>query len=365
MVKRDFALALLILLFSAFLGFSQVEASPYPPQQAAEQKVHIVVRGDTLWKLAAQYFGDPSLWKLILEANPQLEDPNRLVVGQKLVIPSPPQPPVPPEEEIVSPEKPAEEITPPTREEVAPPPKKVPTPPRITRPPVVLEPVADPTDMYCAEIVLAKRGGHELLIVGAEEAGTVGLAEGDIVYLNQGSAYGLRPGDQLSVLRDGRSVTHPKTGDNLGVAVSQRGVVQVLVTETDSAIARIISSCDAIEVNDWLRPFVQIPVPLSDKIPAPEKFVSIAGEDIGYIVSVKDDLVNFGKGDIVSIDFGKEDGVALGDIYYIFRGGEEVSTATVLGQLVVLMVEEETATAKIIYSFQELEVGYQVVKKRQ
>ena len=365
MLKRDIAFAFLILIFSAFLGFSQVEAYSSSSQQTAGEKVHIVVKGDTLSKLAAQYFGDASLWRLIWEANPQLTDPNRLVVGQELIIPSLPQPPASPEEEMAPPEKPAEEIAPPTEEEeVVPPPKKAPPPPRITRPPVALEPVAGQTDMYCAEIVLPKGGGHELRIVGAEEEDSVGLAQGDIVYLNQGSAYGLRPGDQLAVLRDGRSVVHPKTGATLGVAVSQRGMVQVLVTQTESAIARVVSSCDVIEVNDWLRPFVQVPVPLSAKIPPPEGFVPIAEETIGYIVSVKDDLVNFGKGDIVSIDLGKEDEVAPGDIYYIFRGGADESMATVLGQLVVLMVEEETATGKIIYSVQEFEVGDQVVKKR-
>ncbi|TKJ34354.1 hypothetical protein CEE39_02585 [bacterium (candidate division B38) B3_B38] len=360
MVKRDFALAFLVLLFWAFLGFSQVEATGFPLQQAAGEKVHTVVKGDTLWKLAAQYLGDPSLWKLIWEANPELTEPNRLVVGQKLVIPSPPKPPAPPEEKIVPPEKPEEVITPPAKKVVAP------TPPRITRPPVALEPVANQTDMYCAEIVLPERGGHKMLIAGAEEAGTVGLAEGDIVYLNQGSAYGLRPGDQLAVLRDERSIIHPETGENMGVAVSQRGVVQVLVTETDSAIARVISSCDVIELNDWLRPFVQIPVPLSAKIPPPEKFVPIAeGDTIGYIVSVKDDMVNFSEGNIVNIDLGKEDGVAPGDIYYIFRGAtEEQNIATILGQMVVLMVEEKTATGKVIYSLQELEVGDLVMKRQ-
>ncbi|MFB0519164.1 MAG: LysM peptidoglycan-binding domain-containing protein [Acidobacteriota bacterium] len=368
MVKRDFALAFLVLLFWAFLGFSQVEAAGFPSQQAAEEKVHIVVKGDTLWKLAAQYLGDPTLWKLIWEANPELTEPNRLVVGQKLVIPSPPKPPAPPEEKVVPPEKPEEEIVTPEKpeEEMAPPAKEVeaPPPPRITRPPVALEPVANQTDMYCAEIVLPKSGGHEIQIVGAEEAGTVGLAEGDIVYLNQGSAFGLRPGDQLAVLRDERSIIHPKTGGKLGVAVSQLGVVQVLVTETNSAIARVISSCAVIELNDWLRPFVQVPVPLSAKIPPPEKFVPIAeGDTIGYIVSVKDDMVNFGEGNIVNIDLGKEDGVAPGDIYYIFRGATEQKIAIILGQLVVLMVEEKTATGKVIYSLQELEVGDQVMKK--
>ncbi len=49
---------------------------------------HDVVSGDTLSKLAKKYYGDPSLYMKIFEANRDvLKDPNLIKVGQKLRIP--------------------------------------------------------------------------------------------------------------------------------------------------------------------------------------------------------------------------------------------------------------------------------------
>lgn len=51
-------------------------------------RVHTVQRGDTLYKLARQYYGEQRRWKDIYEANrSRLPDPNQLRVGSKLVIP--------------------------------------------------------------------------------------------------------------------------------------------------------------------------------------------------------------------------------------------------------------------------------------
>ncbi len=48
---------------------------------------HTVASNETLGTIAALYFGDPGLWKLIWKANPTLADPNRLHTGMVLVIP--------------------------------------------------------------------------------------------------------------------------------------------------------------------------------------------------------------------------------------------------------------------------------------
>ncbi len=49
---------------------------------------HVVVKGDTLSKIAEKYYGDPSLFTQIFEANKDtLTDPNLIRIGQKLRIP--------------------------------------------------------------------------------------------------------------------------------------------------------------------------------------------------------------------------------------------------------------------------------------
>ena len=49
---------------------------------------HVVKKGESLWKIAEQYYGDGSLYKKIFEANQDiLSNPNLIKVGQKLRIP--------------------------------------------------------------------------------------------------------------------------------------------------------------------------------------------------------------------------------------------------------------------------------------
>ena len=49
---------------------------------------HVVVKGDTLSKIAQQYYGDAALYPQIFEANRDvLTDPNKIRPGQKLRIP--------------------------------------------------------------------------------------------------------------------------------------------------------------------------------------------------------------------------------------------------------------------------------------
>ena len=49
---------------------------------------HVVKKGDTLSKIALEYYGDANLYPQIFEANRDiLDDPNKIRIGQKLRIP--------------------------------------------------------------------------------------------------------------------------------------------------------------------------------------------------------------------------------------------------------------------------------------
>ncbi len=56
-------------------------------QVSGEKTVYIVKPGDTLYDIAKKYYGRGELWTIIAKANP-LINPDRLLVGQKLEIPS-------------------------------------------------------------------------------------------------------------------------------------------------------------------------------------------------------------------------------------------------------------------------------------
>ena len=56
--------------------------------QAGEAQTYVVEAGDSLSKIAKEFYGDASRWPEIFEANKdQISDPNLIRVGQKLRIP--------------------------------------------------------------------------------------------------------------------------------------------------------------------------------------------------------------------------------------------------------------------------------------
>ncbi len=59
-----------------------------PPEETAEPgyTVYVVKKGDTLWKIAN---ANGITLKALMDANPEVTDPKKLRVGQKLKIPEP------------------------------------------------------------------------------------------------------------------------------------------------------------------------------------------------------------------------------------------------------------------------------------
>jgi 5'-nucleotidase/UDP-sugar diphosphatase len=51
------------------------------------ERTHTVVRGDTYWDLAKEYYGDPQMWSKIDEANPGMRA-RGLEIGTELSIPN-------------------------------------------------------------------------------------------------------------------------------------------------------------------------------------------------------------------------------------------------------------------------------------
>ena len=62
--------------------------NPQNPQQGADE-IYTVKAKDSLSKIAKHFYGDASQYMRIFEANQdQLDDPNKIQVGQKLSIPA-------------------------------------------------------------------------------------------------------------------------------------------------------------------------------------------------------------------------------------------------------------------------------------
>jgi murein DD-endopeptidase MepM/ murein hydrolase activator NlpD len=69
--------------------FNQIEKIKIEVENKNENKIHTVVQGDTLTKIAKLYLGNENLWKKIYEINKStIDNPNQIKIGQKIEIPN-------------------------------------------------------------------------------------------------------------------------------------------------------------------------------------------------------------------------------------------------------------------------------------
>ena len=78
----------IVLCCGNVAGVSSVNDMMSVDQSSAESKYYTVVSGDTLSKIAKQFYGNANDYPKIFEANkPMLSNPDKIYPGQKLRIP--------------------------------------------------------------------------------------------------------------------------------------------------------------------------------------------------------------------------------------------------------------------------------------
>jgi hypothetical protein len=353
-----------------------------PPTEFPEgAKVYTIVRGDTLWDLAAKNLGNPYLWPQIWEKNQYILDAHWIYPGDPLVLAIE----AVPVEQVTE----APEAAPIVEGEAAPEEgmKNVESAASAARPPQQL---GTEDDIYCSGFVgeleealpyhitgseyqvlsptLYGQGSKGKLqgIYGAVDTVKYNLSLGDVVYLDGGSAAGLVPGAVLTAVQPGDIVNHPLTGQALGRMHRYLGRVRVLAVQDQTAIGEIIQACAPILVGASLRPFEPEPVPLARRtaprpINDPSDAASLQAAPV--IVSSEDDVVSLGQDHVVYIDRGADDDVTPGDIFTIYRMNREGFPPLPIGELAVLSVRSHTAVAKILDSNVAIYLGDRLERK--
>ncbi|MCU0559158.1 MAG: LysM peptidoglycan-binding domain-containing protein [Desulfobacterales bacterium] len=200
------------------------------------------------------------------------------------------------------------------------------------------------------------------VIFQAREKGRNMLAEGDIVYLKPENGFALRPGQLLTVYRTFDRIHDKTTRDYIGIQHLLLGVVNIVQSEPDFAVGVLTRSYRPIKLSDKLMPFV----PRAAEIrydPSP------AGID-GVIFEVEEPVSQFAEFHTAFINRGKADGLREGQVYSVYRRDEEtigargaakhVSIPVDYGELLVLHVEENTATVLITDSDKEFYTGARI-----
>ena len=369
---------------------------PVPPDGA---RVYLIEKGDTLWDLAQQDLHDPYLWPRIWDQNRYILDSHWIYPGDPLIMPGPVT--------VV-----AEETTPPdvdpsagdgtgsgdgqdtSMEEAA----LVPAPDGSGRPTrsAWMKPnhelAADHSDMVCSGYILADKWESDTYVYAAEEEGKVAFGPGDVVYINKGLSDGVQAGDKFFVVHQEVKVKHPVTGRMLGYFVRKEAVAQVIAAQAETATVELVDGCHPVHLGHSLISFTELESPKRRDIDLARYGVEDNDKASGYLVYAQNRLNAVGEGDIVYIDLGMADGIEKGDYLMIYRDvvtnqkpneaglarvhykhkssvpafdtrqlprGKEVPRK-MLGHMVILASNHNTATAKVMYSWREIYPGDQV-----
>jgi LysM domain-containing protein len=348
-------------------------------------EVYTIVSGDTLWDLSQRFLGDPYLWPQLWERNRYILDAHWIYPGDPLLLGlevTSPETPVPAETtEVPESETPTEGAAPGEGEQVAASKGAV----EIGSPTYPFVQLGSADDIYCSGYIGEMREeefpyrivGSEYEYLkpsfeysgirkplqarfGAAETVKYGLSLGDIIYLDQGEASGLSPGDLMTAVAPRHVIRHPATGKPIGRYHSYSGRVLVLAVQEASAIGEIVQSCDPMIIGATLKPFVAEPVPSERKEPMRPP-TDAAGRDAftdaATIVFAKDGLVTLGQDHVLFLDHGEDHDLFPGDVLTVYRVPASDLPPIVLGEIAILSVRPHSSLAKVVTSRYPIYVG--------
>jgi len=288
-IFKSLALALALLATAAYA--EQVTLRDGHPDR------HVVVKGDTLWDISAQFLDSPWLWPEIWYVNPQVDNPHLIYPGDIInlvYVDGAPQLRVQRGKGTykLSPQARAERLD-----------KAIPTIPIDAIQQFLTQPlVVDQDTLENAAYVVSSADEH--LIVGA----------GDRVYVRN-----LRndEGDRFHLFRPGDAYTDPHSGEVLGYEALYLGD-GAAEKFGDPSTMELIRTTREINIGDRVMPMTQEDVYAYFTPHAP------ADDTEGTIISVVDGVSQIGQYQVVVINRGTREGVDVGSVFEIYQAGEKI-----------------------------------------
>ena len=287
------ALLLLILLSVAGPLAAQVELAPDAPQ------TYVVQSGDTLWSIAGRFLREPWRWPDVWQANPGVSNPNRIYPGEVL--------------ELVyeggSPRIRSSrgggggmrtvKLSP--RVRVTELDRAIPTIPVSAVAPFLSRPV----------VTEAREIDDAPYVVGFPDNRLLAGAGGTIFV----RSILVAEGDRYDVLRPGEELRDPDTNRLLGFEATYIGSARV-ERLGDPATLIMTRTQRQVAIGDRVRP-ARDDQPIRSFFPRPAP----AGVQ-GKIISVLNGVSQIGQYDVVVLSRGARQGVDVGNVFEVYRGGE-------------------------------------------
>jgi len=221
-------------------------------------------------------------------------------------------------------------------------------------------PLSDPVDLppavislACAPALTYAEPFTPLRITGGQHPSVHrNFAPGDLVTINAGTDNGIEVGQiyytRRAVPREKRSISR----DNPAL-IQTSGWIRVWAVDPQMSLATIAYPCDAIEVNDYLEPFVLPTVPeiSPDRPPAQRG-------NYGRVMVGNDNRRTFARGDYFVVDRGSDHGVFRGAQFVVYRDNLTPGNFLYeLGEAVAVDVGPEASTLYVTLSRNAFLVG--------
>jgi len=296
---------------------------------------YTIKKGDTLWDLSQHFFDSPWIWPDLWEKNQQIPNPHWIYPGNRIRIYNREG-----LETVEIPRTPALEA--PTAA----------SPDEKQEPSYFYYPAIDSVG-FVRKTPLTSYGTITKVIIVKEL-----ISEWDMVYVRPGKNATFKLGDRFTIYRTLEAVRDPVTDARLGVQYYIVGVLEIIEVAQPYSTAKVIKSYRHIEDDDLLIPYKA----RSSKIAISDSQKPFDGK----IVGVEEARELVADQDLVFIDKGQKDGIKIGQYYSVYYQPEVLDekdqTKALLppsdvGRILVLHVEETTATALVTATKKVIEVG--------
>ncbi len=296
----------LICLLLPALTFASPSEPPQLRSDAPDK--HIVIKGDTLWDISAEFFKDPWKWQYIWGMNKEsIKDPHWIYPGDVIYLDringtlSVGKPPLSAHSSGYA-DRPVVRLSPQVQQSQSSH-DAIPTIPVNAIAPFLSRPlIVSETELKAAPTLIGAREGR--VILGKGDAGFV-----------QGLP--VDKGGNWQFYRPGKPLTDPDTKENLGLEATYLGRAEV-ANFADVSTVIITESKQEISKGDRL--MVSSADSRSDYFPhAPEANIS------ARIISVYGGVSQAGQNTIITLNKGKRDGVEVGHVLALYHRGESVT----------------------------------------
>lgn len=201
-----------------------------------------------------------------------------------------------------------------------------------------------PAQLMCTDLPVTVAPTQKVLVRGGHSPdGRLSLVEGDVAVLNGGAPQGLSAGQRYLVRRvRGGHLGLTREVDSFS-AIRTAGWLTVTAADENSALGKIDFACDSIEPGDYLETFAEPSLPEKSAEMAEPRF-----SDRAHVLFGADRRDNLGDGDVFSVDRGREQGVALGDRFAIYRDRRDGAPIVHVADSVVVELAEKTSKAVLV-----------------